>query len=227
VPDSSGIATATLLSEGSVPPTGIVTVLAFTRGEESFLDNNGNGRFDCDPGTLPPCHSSVDTILFAEDHEPEPFIDFRPLPTALAALLGQPDDSTCTVTAPSSLCNDSFDINKPFELFVDSNGNGLFDTAAALPVHPASGNGTGQGTPGLWDNNIFVWDVIPVTFSGHLQIPKVLNVDTNTDCSTVSSCFNLPNGGGANFVLQLHDDLLNPIVGGSTITKNLSDIGPC
>ena len=34
------------ITEGKMPPTGIVTVIAFTRGEEGFLDNNGNGVFD-------------------------------------------------------------------------------------------------------------------------------------------------------------------------------------
>src|SRR5262249_32214656 len=44
--DTSGVAKATLLSEGQVPPSGVVTITAFTRGEEGFLDHNGNGRFE-------------------------------------------------------------------------------------------------------------------------------------------------------------------------------------
>jgi len=64
--DINGQASATLLSEQVIPPSGVVTVLAFTLGEESFLDNNGNGAFD--PG---------DTLL--TDDIPEPYVDVRPL----------------------------------------------------------------------------------------------------------------------------------------------------
>lgn len=204
VTNSSGIATATLLSEGLVPPSGIVTVLAFTRGEESFLDNNGNGKFDCFPESNPPCHSSIDSLGPNNelDDNPEPRIDFRPLPSSL-----EPDpaknDSSCPVAPPSELCNDKFDSNKPFELFVDSNGNGLFDS----PPPNATGNGFGQGTDGEWDNNIFVWGSVPVTFSGHLVTPVA-----------APTFFSIPQGGSQAFTLEVHDDLLNPLVGGSTIT---------
>jgi hypothetical protein len=96
--DINGQAQATLLSEQVVPPSGIVTVMAFTLGEESFLDNNGDGGFD--PG---------DTII--TDDIPEPFIDVRPLP---------PLDAGCSVAAPSPLCNGMFDPATPFELFLDT-----------------------------------------------------------------------------------------------------------
>jgi hypothetical protein len=179
--DSSGVATATLLTEGVVPPTGIVTVLAFTRGEESFLDNNGNGRFDCVNDGEPPCASAVDTVL--TDDIPEPFIDFRPLP---------PNDSACSISVPSPVCNNMFDSGKPFELFVDSGTHdGIWDA---------------QGTTGMWDNNIFVYGSIPVTFSGHLVTPVAS-----------PTSFAIPDGGSAFFTLEVHDDLRNPLVGGSMI----------
>jgi hypothetical protein len=208
VTNVSGIATATLLTEGLVPPTGIVTVLAFTRGEESFLDNNGNGKFDCSPQQNPPCQSAIDSVgpNGEFDDTPEPHIDFRPLPSSL-----QPDpsknDNTCTVSPPSHLCNAKFDQNTPFELFVDSNVNGLFDS----PAPGATGNGFGQGTHGQWDNNIFVWGAVPVTFSGHLVTPVAS-----------PTSFAIPIGGSQLFTLEVHDDLWNPIVGGSTIAVTSS-----
>ena len=201
VTNSSGVASATLLSEGVVPPTGIVTVLAFTRGEESFLDNNGNGKFDCFPEANPPCHSLIDSLGPNDelDNNPEPAIDFRPLPSSLEPDPGK-NDSACTVPAPSELCNNKFDVNKPFELFVDSNTNGMFDS----PPPNATGNGFGQGTNGEWDNNIFVWSAIPVTFSGHLVTPIA-----------APTSFSIPVGGSQAFTLEVHDDLLNPLAGGS------------
>jgi Big-like domain-containing protein len=176
VTDASGVANAMLLSEGLVPPTGIVTVLAYTRGEESFLDNNGNGIFD----------NGIDTIL--TDMVPEPFIDFRPLP---------PLDAGCSVPAPSSLCDDMFTPNTQFERFIDLNNDGMWDT---------------QGTPGVWDNDIFVFQSIPVTFSGPLA-PVTLDSCSSPPCNP----FTIPNGGTTVFTINVHDDLLNPLVSTSTI----------
>jgi len=170
--NSSGAATVTLVTEAQIPPTGIVQVLAFTRGEEQFLDNNGNGIFD----------QGTDTVV--GDNLPEPFIDFRPLP---------PLDAGCPVAAPSASCNNLFDPSTLFELFIDSGPkNGLWDT---------------QGTSGAWDNNILVFGTVPVTFSGDLQTPTL-----------TPNGFTIPNGGAQSFSLEVHDDLLNPLVGGSTVT---------
>ena len=169
--DSSGIASATLITEGNIPPSGIVTVVAFTRGEEGFLDNNGNGRFD-----------AGDTI--STDGVREPFADFRPLP---------PLDAGCLLPSPSAYCNFAFDPATPFEFFIDTGAlNGLWDQ---------------QGTAGVWDNNILVFDQFPVTFSGPTQAP-VASPET----------FDIPDGGAQTFELLVHDDLVNPLVGGSTIT---------
>ena len=180
---ASGVATATLLTEGVVPPSGIVTVLAFTHGEESFHDNNGDGIFN-----------GGDTI--ETDDIPEPFIDFRPLP---------PLDSGCSISAPSPLCNNRFDPSVSFERFIDTNGNGVWDS---FPV-----TGLAQGTHGVWDSNILVWDSVPVTFSGPLVTPQV---------TSPLGSFNIPNGGAQAFTIEVHDDLLNPLAGGSTITVTAS-----
>ncbi len=170
--NSSGVASATLITEGNIPPSGIVTVVAFTRGEEGFLDNNGNGTFD----------AGVDTIT--TDMVREPFADFRPRP---------PLDGACTVLAPSSECNGIFDPGTDFEFFIDT---GSLDGVWGV-----------QGTPGVWDNNILVFRQFPVTFSGPTQSPQVS-----------PTTFDIPDGGGQTFDLIVSDDLLNPLVGGSTIT---------
>ena len=173
---TSGIATATLITEGQVPPTGIVTIVAFTHGEEGFLDNNGNGRFD-----------AGDTI--STDNVLEPFIDFRPLP---------PLDAGCSLPPPSPLCNFAFDPLTDFELFIDAGTlNGIWDA---------------QGQSGVWDNDILAWDTATVTFSGPLVTP----VATANDSQPVNN-FVIPDGGSLGFTLEVHDDLVNPLVGGSSI----------
>lgn len=173
---ANGVATATLLSEGIFTPTGIVTVMAYTRGEESFVDNNGNGIFD----------QGIDLIL--TDNEPEPYIDFRPFP---------PLDAACPISPPSPICNDMFTPNTQFERFIDLNANGIWDD---------------QGTSGVWDNNMVVFDKTWVTFSGPLQAVTVAGC-SSPPCDP----FNIPNGSSMTFTINVHDDLRNPIVGGSTI----------
>jgi hypothetical protein len=189
--DALGVATATLLTEGVVPPSGIVTVMAYTHGEESFIDNNGNGIFD-----------AGDTIW--TDDIPEPFIDFRPAP---------PADAGCTTPAPpapSWLCNNRFDVNTPFELFMDTNRNGVWDSVGTT--------GIGQGTHNVWDNNVIVFRTIPVTFSGPTQAP-LLETCSPGPCSG----FHLLPGQSMSFTIDVHDDLVNPLVGGSTIAINASN----
>jgi hypothetical protein len=94
---------------------------------------------------------------------------------------------------PSRLCNDQFDPDTHFELFIDSGAlNGNWDT---------------QGTSGVWDDHIFVHASAAVTFSGPLQTPLL-----------TPSVFAVPQGGAVGFTLEVHDDLLNPLVGGSTIS---------
>lgn len=169
--NTNGIATSTLITEGQVPPSGIVTIIAFTRGEEGFLDHNGNGIYN-----------AGETI--STDDVREPFADFRPAP---------PLDGGCFFAPPSPFCNFAFDPATPFEFFIDSGAlNGVWDA---------------QGSTGVWDNNILVFDQATVTFSGPTQAP-VASPDT----------FDIPDGGSQNFTLVVHDDLLNPLVGGSSIS---------
>jgi hypothetical protein len=169
--NSSGVASATLITEGKIPESGIVTVVAFTRGEEGFLDNNGNGRFDAGD-------------VISTDAVREPFADYRPLP---------PFDGGCMFMPPSPFCNGAFDPGTEFEFFIDT---GALDGQWGI-----------QGTPGVWDNNILVFDTFPVTFSGPTQPPVA-----------VPTTFDIPDGGGQTFELLVHDDLVNPLVGGSSIT---------
>lgn len=173
--NSSGIAGATLITDPNVPPSGIVTVLAFTRGEEAFQDVNGDGVFQ------------AGTDILTRDNIPEPFIGFRPRP---------PFDAGCPIAAPSFLCRSSFFPATPYDLFVDIDGNQAWNT---------------QGRSGQWDNDIVVWDAFPITFSGALS-----------EVSATPSQFELEPGGSQLFTLLVHDDLRNPLVGGSTITVTTS-----
>lgn len=185
--DAYGVATATLVTEGGIPTSGIVTVLAFTRGEEAFLDTNGDGVFQ----------TGIDSII--DDDQPEPFISFRPLPSDLA--FGGLDDSLCSILAPSAMCRDSFQALTPYDLFVDTDANGAWNS---------------QGTSGIWDSNVLIATIIPVTFSGTLVAPEVIDVSPEPEPGD-SEDFHLAKGESAGITFTVHDDLRNPLVAGSTI----------
>ena len=157
----------TLITEEEVPDTGIVQVLAFTRGEEQFLDNNGNGVFD----------QGLDTVL--KENLPEPFIDFRPLPLL---------DAFCPTFPPSPFCNLMFDPDTEFEMFVDENEDGVWGI---------------QGTVGVWDNNLLIFEAIPVTFSGFRATP-VAYLDA---AGTIppGSPFAISNGSELTIYIAVHD----------------------
>ncbi len=191
--DPYGLASATLISERVIPPTGLVIVIAFTIGEESFIDNNGNGVYDAGE-------------IILTDNISEPYIDFRPLPVVLAG--GGEDDSLCPIPAPSHQCNGVYDINKPFELFRDT--------------YPENGIVNTQGVSGQLDTEVLLWDTVVVTFSGHLQPPVAspttfsMHVgDTRTISVEVHDDLNNPLVGGCQITLVSDNSSLS--VSGSPV----------
>jgi hypothetical protein len=109
-PPTPHVGTATNFGD---PRTGLVTVIAVTQGEETFIDSNGNGLFD-GPGEFDPADPEIDT--------PEPFIDHVNLCNGVPApCLADP------VNPPLLSGNGSFDPNDRYELFIDGNGNGAWD----------------------------------------------------------------------------------------------------
>jgi Bacterial Ig-like domain (group 1) len=73
--DAQGRASATLLSEGQSPPDGIVTLLAYTRGEKTFTDTNGNGVWDVGEPVQPLPEPFFDENGNGIHDANEPFID--------------------------------------------------------------------------------------------------------------------------------------------------------
>ena len=169
-----GEATANLISEGGVlPPDGIVTVLASTRGEEAFVDENGNGIYD-------------DGESFTD--VAEPFIDVNG--------------------------NGRYDADNPYERFIDTNSNGLWDSAQS---------------PGSWDSNALIWDVIPVTFSASTRAQLLtaeeydaIRDELRTNFNQPTTPFEIPKTGSETFFLVVRDIDSNSIVGGSTVEINPS-----
>ncbi|MGH3642011.1 MAG: Ig-like domain-containing protein, partial [Mycobacterium sp.] len=139
VTDESGRASTTLITEGGIPDNGIVTVLATTRGEEGFIDSNGNGQHDANEPFTDAPEPFIDTDGNNRFDPPEPFTDQNsngkwndPEPFQDTNLNGRYDDHRD-------------------EKFIDVNGNQIWDA--------------GQ-TPGVWDGNALLSASADVTFSG-------------------------------------------------------------
>ena len=93
----------------------MVTIIAVTQGEETFIDSNGNGLFD-GPQEFNPSDPELDT--------PEPFIDHITLCNGLPLPAPCPPSP---INPPILSGNNQFDPTDRFELFIDSNGNGIWD----------------------------------------------------------------------------------------------------
>jgi hypothetical protein len=175
------------------PRTGLVTVIAVTQGEETFIDSNGNGLFD-GPGEFDPTDPELDT--------PEPFIDHVNLCN------GQPFPAPCPANPlnPPVLSGDGlFDPNNRYELFIDGNGNGAWD----LPN-------------GVWDANKPIFATTTVLFTGPTQL-TVGVLQPNGSCSGDPSGFNVPDGGSSPaFCFLVSDPAGRPLVGGTQIRVTTS-----
>jgi adhesin/invasin len=177
------------------PRTGMVTIVAVTQGEEGFIDTNGNGLFD-GPQEF---DSSLDT--------PEPFIDHV---TQCSEQLPNGTTRPCQIPAdpspPKALTgNGQFDPTDPFELFIDGNGNGVWD-----------------GPNGLWDANKPIFASTRVLFSGPTVL-RVTRLQSNGSCSGDPNGFTAPNGGGSPpFCILVSDPGGHPLVSGTKLTVTTS-----
>jgi adhesin/invasin len=178
------------------PRTGLVTITAVTQGEETFVDSNGNGIFD-GPQEFPLSTSP-------ELDAPESFIDHVTLCNGTSFPVAC---SANPVTPPLLAGNRQFDGIDPFELFIDGNGNSLWDPPNAV-----------------WDANKPIFASTRVLFSG----PTVLRVGRfiNSTCVNVDpNGFTVPPGGAADlgpFCIVVSDPGGHPLVSGTTINVTTS-----
>jgi adhesin/invasin len=178
----------------SDPRTGFVTIIAVTQGEETFIDSDGDGVFD-GPGEFDPTDPEIDT--------PEAFIDQVNLCNGLPFPAPCPADPL----VPPFLSGDGvFDPNNRFELFIDANGNGIWDVPN-----------------GVWDANKPIFATTTVLFTGPTQL-AVGELQNDGTCSLgVPLGFDVPDGGSSQpFCFIVSDPAGRPLVGGTRITVTTS-----
>jgi hypothetical protein len=177
----------------SDPRTGLVTVIAVTQGEETFIDSNGNGLFD-GPAEFAPTDPEIDTT--------EPFIDQVTLCDGRAFPAACPADP---INPPSLSGDGSFDPNNRFELFIDGNGNRVWDLSN-----------------GVWDANKPIFASTTVLFSGPTRL-SVGELQPDGSCSDSPGPFAVPNGGSSQaFCFLVSDPAGRPLVGGTRISVSTS-----
>jgi hypothetical protein len=181
---------------GNAVPQG--TIVNFVSNAASVVDataTDSAGRATAtlltEGGALPP-DGIVRVMSFTRGHEP--FVD------ANANGVYDAGESFQDVPEPfiDSNGNGVFDPANPFDRFIDVNNNGVWDAAQS---------------PGEWDDQAVIFDVIPITFSGGTRV------------SIVPTSFIIADGGSQQFTLTVADDLNNPIVSGSTIAISVDDPG--
>jgi hypothetical protein len=193
------------------PRTGIVTIIAVTQGEETFIDSNGNGLFD-GPQEFDPSDPELDT--------PEPFVDHVTLCNGVSSPC--PADP---VNPPVLSGNNQFDTTDRFELFIDGNSNSKWDGPngvwdADKPIF-ASTRVLFSGPTRL--------NIGRLQFDGSCCLPSQTCVGVNTtrcdgtpitDLTGNPGGFCVPNGGTADrgpFCFIASDPAGRPLVGGTNI----------
>ncbi len=219
------------------PRDGWVTVLATTQGEESFLDENGDGIFtrsfvisnltsttSCPAGYSCECDGDVTNG----------YID----------TIGPADSTrTCTGTEKRSeafvdLSEPYYDVNDnrkredtsqigygyPFETFIDTNSSGTFDPPNGLWDGPECNN---ANSPCY--KSKMIWKDIRLVFTDDANFYP--NPDVDNDYSTnsfasgyfASASSSIQKGGTGSFKVIVGDSNLNRLPAGTTITATASE----
>lgn len=172
------------------PGDGEVTILAITKGEETFIDENANGIYD--PGEMwydisepfidsngngiwDPAEPFTDLNSNGIYDPPEPFSD---------------ENGNCT-----------YDPGEPFS---DYNGNGLYDYGEPFTdvnknnkwdpeefYFDGNNNGKFDGPNGRWDSDINIWTSTSILFTGEASV-RYYYYECDLDCSTNCNRINAP-----------------------------------
>ncbi len=214
------------------PRDGWVTVLATTMGEESFLDENGDGLLtrsyslaacpsgytcECDNNGTPNTYAGKVTTgitciaggFGAASKRSEGFID-----------IGEPfyDKND------NSIRNDGSVSGYPFEEFIDANSNGLYD------VPNGKWDGPDCKTTGCLSSKM-IWKSIKLVFSGDYTFYPL--PDGNNCYSTAGGCTatyasgsfavasaSIQKGSSGTFCVRIGDVNLNSLPGGTVIVAS-------
>jgi len=222
------------------PRDGWATILAATRGEETFLDENLDGLFTRSYKN-DKCPYSSDVICECDGGVTGGYTGYvlqgekctdagKPGGMRSEGFIDLPGDPFYDVN-DDGLRDDGQTLGHPFELYIDENGNGLFDST----------NGKWDGpdcqTTGC-EQSKTIWKDAKIVFSGGPRFYP--NPDSNKCYNLVSenpACgatfangsfaiapLSIPTGGTYSFRVIVGDINLNTLEGGSTITATASPV---
>jgi adhesin/invasin len=189
------------------PRNGWVSVLATVQGEESFLDENGNGLFDSSLNTSACPQNYTCECVGAASIKPadvtrtcaggasrsEAFID-------LSEPFIDANDDGCRNDAATKNCDGVVSASTdPFEIFIDANNNGVYD--------PPNGKWDGPSctTTGCLTSKM-IWTPITLAFTGNAAY-----------CAVNSATISIPYGSSQSYSFMVGDLFTNALVAGTTI----------
>jgi hypothetical protein len=224
------------------PRAGWGTIVAATRGEETFLDENHDGLFtrsyknDKCPysasivqtniidSTICECDGGIPGGYVGFVHQGEKCSDFPSLGgNRSEGFIDRPEDPFVDVN-DDRLYDDGQTKDHPYEQYIDTNNNLAFDST----------NGKWDGpdcqTTGC-DKNKTIWTDTKIVFSGGLEFfpnPNINNCYTVPDCTSFANAnasypfamapLSITKGSHGSFKLIVGDFNLNQLQGGTTIT---------
>ena len=204
---------------GINPRDGWVKVIGVVDGEETFFDENGNGRFDRSLNTSA-CPSSPAGVKCECDGG---------VTNAYSTTIGA--GASCPGVEQRS--EGFMDQDEPF---VDSNDNGLHDnTTSSDPIEifvDEDGSSSHSLANGIWDGpdcidpvgsgcsiSKKIWKEITLKYTGDYQIDQI---PTYLNCEVSATTFAIADGGNQNISFLMGDENLNPLAAGTTVTVTLT-----
>ncbi|MDM8566539.1 Ig-like domain-containing protein [Candidatus Halobeggiatoa sp. HSG11] len=187
---------------------GLVTLVAYTTGTESFIDVNGNGIFDVtgeefedtnNNGIFDVSESFIDSngnshFDGADTHTDSGFIDLN-------------NNNKWDM---GEIITNKGDMSEPY---IDANDNQIFDLAELYV--DVNGDGRFNGPDGIFQDNTTIWEDIKILFSGHTALHR----STPIAIEITPLNFAISDGGSETFIVKNVGDIYgNALVQDTTIT---------
>lgn len=199
------------------PRDGWVDILATTQGEEAFFDENVDGLFTrsyatsiCPYGAICECDGGV-TNGYAGS-----------VSGGSACAVGKRSEGFVDLGEPFYDVNDDgardngLTLGNPFELFIDSNQNGAYDTPNSIWDGPDCQSATCEKTKMIWDDIRIVFSGSPV-FYPLPDVNKCYNCNAFAAGSFAVAPASITKGSSGTFTVIVGDRNLNKLEGGTTI----------
>ena len=185
------------------PRDGLVTVVAYTNGEEEFTDTNSNGEYD----------------------QGEPFVDLG------EPYIDANDNGKWDKTLPGKASGEPFVDIPCTQDEVDNKQNGCTQVGVGNGLRDGP-NGKWDSDTLIWKKTWIVWSNSATVLPANVQIQPAVDIKPNNQCKALTirsgiyprRTFKIEPGNSATYDITLHDFNLNPLTPNSSVTYGVPSV---